>query len=336
MRKTAGVLSGDRAARRGAPGALALAFLLPALAAAFGPSEIAERGERGLPVELRRFNRLANSSFESFASTADLPVPQWHSVSGATAEAPIEITTPIPNGLVTGDRVVVKGVLGNEAANGSWTVTILTATTFALDGSAGSGTYAGGGSVFPSAGQPVPTGKVNDRGELAWTPWFSGPAQFLPTEFFGSDGAAPVGEVRTVPEEQPFTSFLNQEVDGSLFQPGESLCLSIEARVPDRTTDFQKLIVTATAAFASTRVYQVTFPGSLLSTEFRRFSLCFVLDAAPIPEDGVLRVSFVNEVLRGGGRSRPLHLARPMLSEGTEPGPWTPAVEPLPHERAFR
>lgn len=332
MSKTTGVLWRDRAARRGA---LAWPFLLLGLAASVGSSEVREGGQRTLPVELRRFNKLANAAFESRASTENLPVPQWFSVSAATGGAPIAITTPIPHGLTTGDAVAIKGVLGNEAANGAWTVTVQTPTTFALDGSAGGGSYAGGGAVFPAAGQPIAPGEVNDRGELGWTPWFSGPAEFLPTEFFRSDGTGPAGEVQTVPETQPFTSFLTQEVDGSLFRPGERLCLSVEARVGDATSDQQSLILTATAAFTSTRFYRVAFPGRVLSTEYRRFALCFALDPTPITEDGVLRVGFLNEVLRGGGRSQPLYLARPMLNEGTEPAPWTASVHPLPRTRDF-
>jgi hypothetical protein len=330
--KTTCVLWRDRIARRRG---LAWTFLLLGLTAAVGSTEIREGGQRALPVELRRFNKLANAAFESRVSTENLPVPQWLSVSAATGGTPIEITTPIPHGLTTGDSVVIKGVLGNETANGAWSVTVGTPTTFALDGSAGGGTYAGGGAVFPAAGQSIAPGKVNDRGELAWTPWFSGPAEFLPTEFFRSDGAGPVGEVQTVPETQPFTSFLNQEIDGSLFRPGEPLCLSIEARVADSTSDFQNLILTATVAFASTRTHRVSFPGRALSTEYRRFALCFSLDPSPIPENGVLRVGFVNQVLRGGGRSQPLYLARPMLNDGTEPMPWTAMVQQFPRVRDF-
>ena len=70
-------------------------------------------------------------------------------VSGATNTAPIEITTSGDHGYATGDAVVVKDVKGNTAANGSWTVTVRSDTTLVLDGSEGSGAYAGGGTIAP-------------------------------------------------------------------------------------------------------------------------------------------------------------------------------------------
>jgi membrane protease YdiL (CAAX protease family) len=70
-------------------------------------------------------------------------------VVGATNATPIEITTSGGHGYATGDTVVVKDVKGNTAANGSWTVTVRSDTTLVLDGSEGSGAYAGGGTVAP-------------------------------------------------------------------------------------------------------------------------------------------------------------------------------------------
>ena len=70
-------------------------------------------------------------------------------VVDATNAAPIEITTSGDHGYATGDTVVVKNVEGNTAANGSWTVTVSGDTTLVLDGSMGSGAYAGGGTVAP-------------------------------------------------------------------------------------------------------------------------------------------------------------------------------------------
>jgi membrane protease YdiL (CAAX protease family) len=70
-------------------------------------------------------------------------------VVGATSTAPIEVTTSGDHGFATGDTVVVDGVRGNTAANGTWTVTVRSDTTLALDGSEGSGAYAGGGTVEP-------------------------------------------------------------------------------------------------------------------------------------------------------------------------------------------
>lgn len=72
------------------------------------------------------------------------PVSQ---VSDATNATPIVVTTTVPHRYVTGDIVRVTGVLGNTAANGVFPVTVLSATTFSLTGSAGTGTYTGEGQV---------------------------------------------------------------------------------------------------------------------------------------------------------------------------------------------
>ena len=67
-------------------------------------------------------------------------------VSAATNASPIALTTNA-HGLTTGARVAVTEVGGNTAANGTWTVTVTSATTFTLNGSAGNGAYSGGGYV---------------------------------------------------------------------------------------------------------------------------------------------------------------------------------------------
>lgn len=65
-------------------------------------------------------------------------------ISGASNEGPIVITTDSAHGLTTGDEVFIWGVAGNTAANGYWKVTVLSSTTFSLDGSTGNGAYSGG------------------------------------------------------------------------------------------------------------------------------------------------------------------------------------------------
>ena len=72
-------------------------------------------------------------------------------VTLATDASPIVITTSAEHGLSTGDPCLITGVLGNTAANadynGSWSVTVLSSTTFSLNGSAGNGSYQSGGVV---------------------------------------------------------------------------------------------------------------------------------------------------------------------------------------------
>jgi len=68
-------------------------------------------------------------------------------VTGASNTGPIVITTASPHGLSGSEVVKIAGVLGNTAANGTWTITVLSGTTFSLDGSSGNAAYAGGGVV---------------------------------------------------------------------------------------------------------------------------------------------------------------------------------------------
>ncbi len=65
-------------------------------------------------------------------------------VTGATNDTPIVVTSTA-HGLTTGAYITVSAVGGNTAANGSFTITRLTADTFELDGSAGNGGYTTGG-----------------------------------------------------------------------------------------------------------------------------------------------------------------------------------------------
>jgi hypothetical protein len=66
-------------------------------------------------------------------------------VTAATNAEPIEITTNVPHGFFSGATVTIAGVEGNEAANGSWSVTVVSATKFTLNDSEGDGAYTEGG-----------------------------------------------------------------------------------------------------------------------------------------------------------------------------------------------
>lgn len=84
------------------------------------------------------------------------------SVTGATNADPIEITTSGAHGLTSGDIVNIQSVQGNTAANGTWEVTVTSATTFQLDTSSADGEYTTGGSWTSGCGSieytdvPVP------------------------------------------------------------------------------------------------------------------------------------------------------------------------------------
>src|SRR5262245_26893137 len=75
-------------------------------------------------------------------------------ITDATNTRPIVITSNNHN-LSTGDTVLISGVMGNTAANGTHRVTVLDANTFCLDDSSGNGPYTGGGTwEQPSLDQP--------------------------------------------------------------------------------------------------------------------------------------------------------------------------------------
>lgn len=65
-------------------------------------------------------------------------------ITGATNASPIVVTI-VAHGYQTGDQATISNVLGNLAANGNWTIIVLTADTFSLTGSVGTGAYTSGG-----------------------------------------------------------------------------------------------------------------------------------------------------------------------------------------------
>jgi hypothetical protein len=84
-------------------------------------------------------------------------------ITGATNATPIKITAA-SHGYGSAETVVISGVVGNTAANGTWQITALDANNFTLNGSTGSGAYVSGGSVSIAAllhrgvfGSPITT-----------------------------------------------------------------------------------------------------------------------------------------------------------------------------------
>ena len=75
-----------------------------------------------------------------------------NTINNATNATPIVITATA-HGYLTGDKVYIKDVGGNTAANGLFTVTRVTDDTFSLDSSAGNGAYTSGGTaiIYPVA-----------------------------------------------------------------------------------------------------------------------------------------------------------------------------------------
>jgi hypothetical protein len=317
---------------RSCPGRFAACVLAAALA---GPVLRAAGADDRPPVSPPRppaVNLLANARLDSAVAGEDLAVPQWLSILDASFTSPIVLRTSIPHGLSDGDAVVVRGVLGNEAANGFWRARVVSPTEIALEGSVGSGNWAGGGAFYPAAGQPRPPGPQDHAGNLLWTPWFSFPASVTAREFFSAARTQPTGEVSTLPP-SPGDAFLSQEVDGSLFSPGESLSLSIECRMPQRPVGNQSLKLLVTALLGAQRTYQARFAATQVTSSYQRFSMAFTLDNSPIPPGSLLRVEFVHEVSSGAPAA--MFWTRPMLSAGAQPPPWTGEVPSLPRSHSF-
>jgi len=96
------------------------------------------------------------------SSTPGAPQP----ISNATNAAPIVITTPSTHGLLTGTQITITGVNGNLGANGVFTITVISPTTFSLNGSVGSDAYLGGGSYVFLLSPGTGTGEVLIGGPL--------------------------------------------------------------------------------------------------------------------------------------------------------------------------
>jgi hypothetical protein len=72
-------------------------------------------------------------------------------ISDATNATPIVVTVA-SHGLTEGDQVTITEVLGNTAANGTWSIESVTTDTFALTGSVGNGAYTSGGQCARRSG----------------------------------------------------------------------------------------------------------------------------------------------------------------------------------------
>lgn len=91
------------------------------------------------------------------------------SITNSSNSTPIVITTSTPHSLTTGDNVYIRSVGGNTNSNshvgtpyvGEHTITVLTATTFSIDGSSGNNNYTSGG-VVNFGGTLINCGTVNN------------------------------------------------------------------------------------------------------------------------------------------------------------------------------
>jgi hypothetical protein len=93
------------------------------------------------------FLRYGRTNFGAFTLTTDNTTTLSVSTTTGGGVSPIQITTTATNALVTGQTVVISGVGGNAAANGTFVITVISNTTFTLNGTTGSGTYTSGGTI---------------------------------------------------------------------------------------------------------------------------------------------------------------------------------------------
>jgi len=78
----------------------------------------------------------------------------------------IYLTVVNTNGFITGQRVIVGGVLGVTAANGSWVITVIDMTTIKLNASVFSGSYTSGGYLINDPSVPYGFTEVPATGPL--------------------------------------------------------------------------------------------------------------------------------------------------------------------------
>jgi hypothetical protein len=92
------------------------------------------------------------------------PTPTGRQITNATNATPIVVTTATTHTFVLGQRIMIGGVAGNLAANGTWLVAAPTTTQLTLhklDGtnSVGSGAYTSGGAIGDGGGT-IPSGSA--------------------------------------------------------------------------------------------------------------------------------------------------------------------------------
>lgn len=91
------------------------------------------------------FVRNGRDNFGNYTLSTDSTAAFTVSTTTGNAVSPIQITTSAVNALTTGQTVVISGVTGNTAANGTFVITVIDNQHFTLNGTTGNGTYAGGG-----------------------------------------------------------------------------------------------------------------------------------------------------------------------------------------------
>jgi hypothetical protein len=142
------------------------------------------------------------------------------SVVSATQASVAVITTSLWHGLTTGNSVTISGALGMTGINGTWTVTVLTQTTFSIPYNSGSApAYTGGGTIANTRTQTV---SVVDWPDTYSIPFVTPPQQYVAISLVWNTnstnavsasgmaslgGAALVSYINSIPVGQPINLF---------------------------------------------------------------------------------------------------------------------------------
>ena len=104
-----------------------------------------------------------NSSYGMLKVIPDLFLgrQEGQAITSSSIANPSLITTPAVHGLTTGDTVTISGVTGNDAINGTFVVTVVSTTTFTLDGQTGAAGTTTGGTL--TLGNNTAQGVMNSR-----------------------------------------------------------------------------------------------------------------------------------------------------------------------------
>lgn len=153
MRASKGLIS--TSPRSGIAGARRLAFYVMGEVGGNPICRLKIRGWRyGLPQEesltLTGLTHEKQADWTSWSNSFDGKV----GINDATNATPIVVTTEVPHHFATGWTILISGVLGNTAANGSRIITVTSPTQFSLNGSAGNGAYSPSATDFATY-QPI-------------------------------------------------------------------------------------------------------------------------------------------------------------------------------------
>lgn len=102
-----------------------------------------------------RFNGSGSAALEIHAYEHLPYYKKPAAIASSTLATPIVVTTSTAHGLATGDTITISGHLTNTAANGTWTVTYVSATTFSLQTSVGNGAGIATGSYVVETPDPM-------------------------------------------------------------------------------------------------------------------------------------------------------------------------------------